>query len=247
MTKRREHKHANGVECTKCSDCKCFKELKEFANLKTNWDGKSYTCRDCQKTRRDNNTDHYKRYRQKNKAKRAETHKNWYIANKAHAIQYVTQWKKEHQEHLKEYKNNPEVRRRWLAYKRQWAKNRYDNDPQFRIATCLRNRTYEMLKTKGLKPDESIMTYIGCSFEKLQCHLERQFEEYMTWENQGVWHIDHAIPTTAFDMNNIAERRACFSYLNLQPMWGGDNIRKKDHYDLKDKAEYVRFWHELCV
>lgn len=69
----------------------------------------------------------------------------------------------------------------------------------------------------------------------------------MTWSNQGRWHIDHRIPVSAFDMDNVVERKAAWHYLNLQPMWGSENIRKSDKYDLRAKAAYMRNWRELVL
>ena len=35
---------------------------------------------------------------------------------------------------------------------------------------------------------------VGYTLKDLQLHLEQQFDEYMTWENQGsYWHIDHIV------------------------------------------------------
>ena len=73
-----------------------------------------------------------------------------------------------------------------------------------------------------------------------------QFDEFMSWSNQGTWHIDHRIPTSAFDLTNPIEQRACFHFLNLQPMWGSDNIRKKDKYEMCDKIKYMKEWYEFC-
>ena len=81
------------------------------------------------------------------------------------------------------------------------------------------------------------MEYIGCSPAFLREHLENQFTEGMTWENQGQWEVDHIRPCASFALNHsdpeVAElnRRACFHYTNLQPLWASENCSKGAKYD----------------
>ena len=75
------------------------------------------------------------------------------------------------------------------------------------------------------------MGYVGCTSEKLRKHLEEQFENGMTWENIGKWHIDHIKPCAKFDLNLEEEKHKCFHYTNLQPLWAVDNLKKSDTYD----------------
>jgi len=75
------------------------------------------------------------------------------------------------------------------------------------------------------------MEYVGCDVDTLRAHLERQFVDGMTWENQGEWHIDHVRPCASFNLDNEDERHKCFHYTNLQPLWGPDNLSKNAFYD----------------
>ena len=63
----------------------------------------------------------------------------------------------------------------------------------------------------------------GCPGEALKGWIESQFEDGMTWENI---HIDHMIPCKEFNFNNEEERRQCFHFTNLQPLFAQDNLRK---------------------
>ena len=60
--------------------------------------------------------------------------------------------------------------------------------------------------------------------------IENQFKDDMTWENYGVWHVDHKLPITSFDIQEIGDEEfmKCWSLDNLQPMWGEENIRKSN-------------------
>jgi len=51
----------------------------------------------------------------------------------------------------------------------------------------------------------------------------------MTWENHGsVWHIDHIIPISAFNIISIGciDFRRCWALKNLQPLFVKENISK---------------------
>lgn len=51
----------------------------------------------------------------------------------------------------------------------------------------------------------------------------------MTWDNFGtVWHIDHVLPMSRFDLANQAQRAVCFGWTNLQPLRSSDNRQKSD-------------------
>jgi hypothetical protein len=67
--------------------------------------------------------------------------------------------------------------------------------------------------------------------------LEEQFEDGMTWENHGEWHIDHRRPCASFDLVDEEEQRICFHHTNLQPMWGTENLSKSASFD-EDSFEW---------
>lgn len=48
----------------------------------------------------------------------------------------------------------------------------------------------------ALKANKSKRTleYLGCNIELFKKHISARFEEGMTWENHGEWHIDHKTP-----------------------------------------------------
>lgn len=68
----------------------------------------------------------------------------------------------------------------------------------------------------------------GATLTEVRKHLEGLFQPGMNWENYGTWgwHIDHKIPCAAFDLHDLEQRRKCFHYTNLQPLWRKDNLEK---------------------
>lgn len=105
-------------------------------------------------------------------------------------------------------------------------KERYETDPQFRMAVVLRKRIVMALKARGLSKSKSLRELLACTISDLKAHLESQFKPGMSWSNHGAWHIDHIMPCAAFNLTLLAEQKACFHYSNLQPLWAEENLRK---------------------
>lgn len=65
---------------------------------------------------------------------------------------------------------------------------------------------------------------IGCTIEKFKAHLEEKFEEWMHWNNYGIytgvpkvnWQIDHIIPLAS--AKSIEDIVRLNHYTNLQPL-----------------------------
>ncbi len=97
---------------------------------------------------------------------------------------------------------------------------------QRKISNLLRDRIRCAMKRSITKKSEKTMDLIGCSISFLMNYLEEKFQEGMTWDNQGKWHIDHIVPCASFNLSNPEEQKVCFHYTNLQPLWALDNMRK---------------------
>ena len=52
----------------------------------------------------------------------------------------------------------------------------------------------------------------------------------MNWNNINEWHLDHIVPVKYFRDNynfeDIEIQKICFHYLNMQPLWEKDNLKK---------------------
>ncbi len=121
--------------------------------------------------------------------------------------------------------SHPEAKR-WASCqsaRRQYQKIRHDSKRLLPIR--LRSRLYKFIKGHT---SCSIRNVLGCTREQLTAHLESLFQLGMTWDNYGRngWHIDHVQPCSAFDLRKMDQRRACFHFTNLRPMWEAENISK---------------------
>jgi hypothetical protein len=137
------------------------------------------------------------------------------------------------------YHADPEFRAKAAEYVRQ----KYQEDPNFRLAKTLRRRVHNALKN-GFKSART-MELIGCSIAVLRDHLEHQFKPGMSWENFGpVWHIDHCRPCASFDLTDPEQQRECYNFMNMQPMFGAENISKgaKTETEAEEVARYEWYW-----
>lgn len=112
-------------------------------------------------------------------------------------------------------------------------------DENFRLRSTIGSRISNMVSQRRGTKCADTMSLIGCDLTFLKSYLADRFSEGMTWENYGSWRIDHRIPCARFDLTDPAQRRQCFHYSNLQPMWGLENIAKGAKAPAPHQAELV--------
>ena len=154
-----------------------------------------------------------KAWKERNKEHLKEKRKEYYEANKEHLAELIKAWTARNKDRVNETN-------------RKYLKHRRDTDPVFKLTDNLRRRVNSAIH--GHSKSASTMELIGCTPEFVREHLENQFTEGMTWENQGDWHVDQILPCASFDLSKPEEQKKCFNYTNLQPLWALDNIRKSD-------------------
>lgn len=67
------------------------------------------------------------------------------------------------------------------------------------------------------------------TYQDLIKHIEKQFDDKMTWDNYGsYWHIDHIRPKCSFKGNEFKE---CWALSNLQPLEAIENFRKSGRWE----------------
>lgn len=182
-----------------CSRCNGDKNINGFVK-------KKLYCKKCA-------NEYCRQYKMKNKEKIAEYNKKYKSVHVNEIKNYNADYNK---------KNRNVIQERHTAYLREKRKN----DPEYKISTSLRNRVNKVIKgQKKLKTLEML----GCSYEFLKAWFKFQFKPDMTFENHGIlWHIDHIIPCKHYELSNDEEKRKCFNWTNLQPLYGSENMSKKD-------------------
>lgn len=110
-------------------------------------------------------------------------------------------------------------------------RDRLRSDPAFYLAVMARNRIYDALKRARISKSDRSKRLVGCSWAELRTHIQSKFLKGMTWSNMGkVWHIDHIVPVSNFDLTTQDQQRLCFHYTNLQPLWGQENRSKGNRF-----------------
>ena len=100
------------------------------------------------------------------------------------------------------------------------------NNPLFKLSCNISTLIYVSVKNQGYTKKSKTYEILGCSFEHFKAHLENQFIDGMTWENQGLWHMDHIYPVSrATDEEHLIKLN---HYTNFQPLWAEDNIKKSN-------------------
>jgi hypothetical protein len=148
-----------------------------------------------------------KKYRDKNKDKKYKLTEKQKLKKKA----YTKKWLEENKEIVKIQKNK---------YKTEKIKN----DVLFSLKHNINTSILYHLRSCGYSKKSRTHEIIGCSFEDFKIYLESKFENWMTWENRGMyngefnygWDIDHIIPiSSALTEEDIIRLN---HYTNLQPL-----------------------------
>jgi predicted DNA-binding transcriptional regulator AlpA len=158
-----------------------------------------------------------KKWRDNNKEYMSNKSKTWYEENKEHRKQYLKEYRE---------KNIDKIRKT----KRDYERNRKATDPLYKLISNFRTAIYQVLKESNVEKNKSYFDILGYTPEELINHLEKQFKDDMTWDNYGIWHVDHKLPITSFDIQEMGDEEfmKCWCLDNLQPMWGEENIRKSN-------------------
>ena len=155
----------------------------------------------------------YPKYRDK----KLQTSKTWYQENKEHRKEYLKEYREKNIDRIRENK-------------RVYQKHKRHTDPIYKLISNFRTAIYIVLKENKLDKYSNYFNMVGYTALNLKEHLEKQFNDGMSWENYGEWHIDHIKPISSFifEGSEDEEFKKCWSLDNLQPMWGLENIKKSN-------------------
>lgn len=148
-----------------------------------------------------------KQYRNENPELLKQKNKEWYN-NKGKL------WKQEYDKENKHLQRN-------------YEKNRYKTDKNYRLKKILRTRLNKTCK--GVRKSTTMLSYLGIEYKLFLIWIEFQFDNTMNWKNYGsYWDIDHVWPCNKFDLTNEKEIFLCFNWRNLQPLKKSINNIKRD-------------------
>lgn len=129
----------------------------------------------------------------------------------------------------KEY--NIKNKQKQKEYNTQYKKDRYHNDPLWKLQFLLRSRFNNALRTFEGEKFTSVINLVGCSIKECRLYIENQFLPVFNWGNWGeIWEIDHIIPISKFDLTDLEQQKQCFHYTNLKPRFKTTELAKQYGY-----------------
>lgn len=190
-----------------CVECEIVKNYNKFYCTKI---GLQNRCKECEKSRKRLDYKNNREYIRKQQ-------KEYYDQNKEDIL-----------EHKKEYyEDNKDI----IIEK---FKKRYNEDPKFKLYTCIRRRTRDFLRGSS-----NYGNIIGCSYNKIISWFEFNFELDshigMNWDNLGeVWQIDHVYALSKLYLIPKSEHHKYYSWRNLRPVDKKYNLIKSNNIKQMD-------------
>lgn len=215
-----------------CSKCKIEYDLIFFNKDKSSKDGYRSNCKYCSKKYREDNKESILQYKLKNKDKIKEYQKGivydpikkreYYLNNielikLKSSVNYLLNKDKKIKYQQEYYKNNRDKIYKYLSDKRE-------NDNLYNLTVNVRNLINNSFYNEGYSKSSKTQEILGCSFIEFKEYLELKFENWMNWENKGIyngefnfgWDIDHIIPlSSSISVEDIVKLN---HYTNLQPL-----------------------------
>jgi len=113
----------------------------------------------------------------------------------------------------------------------------YQNRPSAIMSKNLARQLHRAIKSKntnwskGMELEGNVWVHFSFTIDEFRERFESLFTKGMTWENMGLWHIDHIKPKASFNQEELADPtsedfKKCWALENLQPLWALDNIKK---------------------
>lgn len=103
-----------------------------------------------------------------------------------------------------------------------FLKKKLKEDKMFQKTQNLKSILHYHLKSANLVKSNKTLNYIGCNKNKLQSWFIFQNNHWY----YKIYHIDHILPISLFNLNNNEEQEIAFHWTNLQPLFGTENNSK---------------------
>lgn len=103
-------------------------------------------------------------------------------------------------------------------------KKRAEQDHVYALKERIRGLIRGCMKRAGTEKTSRTAEILGCSTERFKAHIERQFDHGMSWENFGLWHLDHIVPISS--ASTYDDVIALNHFTNFMPLWAKENLKK---------------------
>jgi hypothetical protein len=198
-----------------CSTCSQIKELTEFYT--------GIICRECHNHKR------------REKYKNDEKHRKQLIAMSSN-YKHAKVLNKQHerlQSQLKIGLDNKQCKycneikhKDAFRHKRLKCRTCERDEPTEKFKRYIRTRIYNCLRNSN-KSKHSI-DYLGCSSVEYFKWIFKYNENYNLSNHGKLWHVDHVIPISKFDLNNQEQQLIAFNWRNTMPLSCEENLKKNN-------------------
>lgn len=150
------------------------------------------------------------------------------------SIEYRERYRNERDpEKLRQAQEKKNEEARAMGFKSDYQM-KYQTDEQFRLKVICKRRFDKIVG--GGNASRRMLKLLACSPEELKQWIESQWEDWMTWDNQGVaadgnWQIDHIVPCSWFDHTNEDHLSMCWNHQNLRPICAVENLSRGNRAD----------------
>jgi len=109
------------------------------------------------------------------------------------------------------------------------------DDPLGKFKRVIRTRIWWCLDRKEIHTIE----YLGCTFPEYEKWITGYSPEF-TMENRGtVWHIDHVIPLSLFNLDDPAQQLIAFNWRNTAPLLARENLAKNNRINSSQVEQHL--------
>jgi len=195
-----------------CSCCGEVKSRTEYYKNRSRHDGIGNLCKICEKEKK-----RERNQRPENKARHNEYHAKWRAENKEKVNETQRRYREKHREKIRERKKSEEGKR----YAREYIQRRRQTEPAFRMKSIVSRQVHHALSGKH----KAVSTFDALPYtpEQLAEHLEKQFDDKMTWDNYGsYWSMDHIYPQSKLPYDSM-------EHPNFAKCWALENLRPLEH------------------
>jgi hypothetical protein len=194
------------METKVCNKCNVDKDVTEFYSGRRR-------CKLC-----------YNKHKKKSTPEQREEYnrrrKEKYYENHEEELEKSKLWKKRNPEKVVEYRR---------GYMSGYEKKRMENDPLYNVSRTVRNLIKCSIYHKGFTKNSRTFEILGCSYEDFKLHIESHWEDWMNWDNYGLyngkencgWEYDHIIPVSSakceediYKLNHYSNIQPLCSYVN---------------------------------
>ncbi len=167
---------------------------------------------------------------------------NWFCRdykrrNREKISAYNKEYKGDHKDEICDYNADYSIKNRDQIQKRQTAQHRERKlvDKNYDLACKYRTYLNSFLKNKS----KAFEKYLGCDHKTFLDWLKFNFDDNMTLENYGeVWHLDHVIPVSYFDLTDENKILECFNWSNIRPLHKLANQKRVNHLKEEEYLEH---------